>query len=177
MEDYSMMFSVDINSLPLFNRALLIAATHHTINDKCGIPYVMHPVRVSKNVDSPDEKVVALLHDILEDTKVTKQDLINWGFPQEIIEAVEALTFDKKVMTKGQYLRCIKANPIARNVKIADIEDNYSLNRIPNNERIKFFENKTYYSLAYIYLVSDKEDYFDRFEDIEICCTGVTGEN
>jgi len=111
-------------------RAIEIAARAHASQiDKGGEPYIMHPLRVMLTVNTPSERIAALLHDVVEDTPITFEDLIEEGFADEVIEAVRALT-----KTKGESrLEAAKraaANPIARVVKLADLADNMNLTRI-----------------------------------------------
>jgi (p)ppGpp synthase/HD superfamily hydrolase len=84
----------DIND----NSNLLIAAialakkAHQNQFDKAGKPYLNHPIRVMNNVDSYEEKIVAILHDAIEDSDLTLVDLVELKFPIKIIEAIEAIT-------------------------------------------------------------------------------------
>lgn len=92
--------------------------------DKAGDPYILHPLRVMLAVSTPDERIAAVLHDVVEDTDVTCDDLY-WvhGFKSEIVLALAALT-----RAKGEdyldFVQRAKTNAIARAVKIADIRDN-----------------------------------------------------
>jgi (p)ppGpp synthase/HD superfamily hydrolase len=95
--------------------------------DKVGVDYINHPLTVSNNCQSEDEKIVALLHDVLEDTKVTKEDLLLF-FDSYIVEAVCLLTH-KPEDSYMDYLAKIKANPIAKAVKIQDLKHNMDLSR------------------------------------------------
>lgn len=99
--------------------------------DKAGQPYINHPLAVMALVETEPEKIVAVLHDVVEDTAVTLAELREQGFSQEVLVAVEAIT---KVagMSYGDYLEQVKANPIALKVKIADMTQNLDLSRIAN---------------------------------------------
>ncbi|WP_261331571.1 HD domain-containing protein [Maritalea mobilis] len=90
--------------------------------DKAGNPYITHLVRVSASLSDRDARVVALLHDVLEDTATTAEDLAA-KFPPDICAAVEAIT---KRPGEGYdtYLARVAANPISREVKLADMADN-----------------------------------------------------
>ena len=105
-------------------------AAHKGQIDKAGMDYINHPLTVSNNCNSEDEKIVAMLHDVLEDTNVTKDDLLIF-FPEYIVEAIQLLTH-KEEDTYMEYLTRIKNNPIAKNVKIQDLKHNMDLSRIPN---------------------------------------------
>lgn len=107
----------------MYQEALkFIAKAHAGQKRRNGNPYIIHPIRVSQEVKSDVEKVVALLHDVLEDTK-TDYATILATFGPEAAGAVEALTH-RKDEPYMDYLARVKANPIALTVKIADIADN-----------------------------------------------------
>ena len=97
--------------------------------DKSGRPYIGHQLRVMDRVSGDHERMTAVLHDVLEDTHVTKDDLVAAGCPVEVITAVVAIS---KVPGEGQetYLTRVAANPIALTVKFADIADNSSPERL-----------------------------------------------
>lgn len=92
--------------------------------------YIMHPIWVADNVKTDEEKIVALLHDVVEDTKWTLDQLANEGFPKNIIKAVDAVTY-RKGENRYAYLSRCKANPIAKQVKLADLRHNSDLTRLP----------------------------------------------
>lgn len=109
-------------------RAFFIAArAHKGQRDKGGKPYIFHPLNVSLNVKGKDEKIVALLHDVIEDTAYTIDDLK--FFTEDQREALLLLTHDKDIpyMT---YIEAIKKNKIARRVKLADLDQNMKLKRL-----------------------------------------------
>lgn len=113
-------------------RAVELAAKHHVGQvDKGGSPYILHPLAVMLSVDSNDEKIVAVLHDIIEDTSVTADDLRSEGFSEQIIEAILALT-KHKGESRIEAAHRAAANPIARVVKLADVAQNMDISRIPN---------------------------------------------
>ena len=86
-------------------------------------PYIVHPEEVASRVDSPDLKVVAWLHDVIEDTPMTAEDLIDKGIKEDHVEAVILLT-KKKGMSNIEYWEPMKGNPLARKVKVADMLTN-----------------------------------------------------
>ena len=99
--------------------------------DKGGHPYINHLLRVSSKVKGKTAKTVALLHDVIEDTNTTKEDLIKMGFSEEVVGAVYILSRQENETYNEFILRIIESNnPIAINVKIADLEDNMDLSRI-----------------------------------------------
>jgi guanosine-3',5'-bis(diphosphate) 3'-pyrophosphohydrolase len=113
-------------------RAIELAARAHAgQRDKGDQPYILHPLRVMQAVSGEAERIAAVLHDIVEDTSVSFDDLLAEGFSVEVVDAVRALTkFDGE--TREQAAQRIVRNPIARTVKLADIADNMDLSRIPN---------------------------------------------
>lgn len=116
-------------------KAIAIAAEAHNGQvDKNGEPYILHPIRVMLRLNNLNERIVAVLHDVLEDTSVTKEDLIKEGATEQIIEALELVT--KGGIEYGRYLYNIGLNETARKVKLADIADNTDpdrLNKLSNS--------------------------------------------
>lgn len=97
--------------------------------DKAGEPYILHVLRVMHTVEGIKAKTVAAMHDLLEDTKVTEQDLRDAGFDAEIVDAVLALTKGPKE-TRIEAAKRAKINSLAREVKLADNADNMDLTRL-----------------------------------------------
>ena len=114
----------------LTKKALKICFNAH-INqvDKTGLPYVFHPFHLAEQMNSEDEVCVALLHDTVEDTDITFEDLINEGFNDNIINALKLLTHNDDTPYMD-YIYKIKDNPIARIVKLADLYHNSDLTRL-----------------------------------------------
>ena len=109
-------------------RALFIAARGHKgQRDKAGKPYIFHPIKVSLNVKGRDEKIVALLHDVIEDTDYTINDLKFLTDDQR--EALILLTHDEN-MPYMSYSESIKKNKLASRVKLADLGQNMNLKRL-----------------------------------------------
>lgn len=100
---------------------------HHDAVDKSGDPYILHPKRVAERMDTPEEKVVAWLHDVVEDTGVTINTICEM-FGDETAKAVNAIS-RRKGESWSDYLIRVKANPMARAVKISDLIDNSNLGR------------------------------------------------
>lgn len=114
----------------LVKKALEICyKAHEGQYDKGGEPYVKHPVFVAEQMDDEYLVCVALLHDVVEDTEYTLQDLITCGFPDEIIEAVKCITKEKG-MDYMDYIKIVKTNPMATKVKLKDLEHNSDLSRL-----------------------------------------------
>ena len=111
-------------------KAIAIAAyAHEGQVDKGGAAYILHPLRVMMAVEGEYLQIAAVLHDVLEDSEVTVKDLADAGIPQPVILAVIALT-RLPGMSRIDAARMAASNPIARVVKIADLEDNMRLDRI-----------------------------------------------
>lgn len=128
---------------------------HKGAVDRGGKEYIFHPITVALHCQTEDEKVVALLHDVVEDTPITFDDLRK-DFPEYIVEAVDAVTRRKTEKigdARWDYIRRAKANAIARQVKIADLRHNSDLSRIHNPdekdlERVKEYANEIAFLLA-----------------------------
>jgi (p)ppGpp synthase/HD superfamily hydrolase len=97
--------------------------------DKSGRPYIAHPLRVMGAVRDPHERMTAVLHDVVEDTGVTLEDLLAAGCPGEVVDAVAAIS-KRPGEDASAYLARVAANPIALVVKRADIADNMSPERL-----------------------------------------------
>ena len=108
--------------------ATLSRFAHEGQRGKAGAPYYLHPLHVSEHVTTEDEKVVALLHDVLEDTTI-KPETISDLFGDRVLAAVTALTRKQNESYEDFIARAAK-DPIARVVKIADIKHNIDLNRL-----------------------------------------------
>lgn len=110
--------------------ALSIATEAHRGQfDKAGVDYVEHPIYVASQVDSEEEKAVALLHDVIEDSSVTAEELLNAGLPETVVTAVQILS-KKKRQDYQTYLKTVKSNSLARAVKLADLKHNSDLSRL-----------------------------------------------
>lgn len=116
---------------------------HKGQKDKGGNPYILHPIAVMMAVKTIKEKIVAILHDIVEDTKVTLEYLRKEGFDEEIVLAVDALT-RRNEETYDEFLYRIKQNELATRVKIEDIKQNMDLTRIPNPNKNDISRVKKY---------------------------------
>ena len=113
----------------LIKAFFLCVIKHWKQKDRAGKRYIWHPIHVMLNVKGYNEKIVALLHDIVEDTEVTIPDLKNLKFSKEVIEAVDVIT-KKKDQEYFSYLKSIKDNSIAKKVKIEDLKHNSDLKRL-----------------------------------------------
>ena len=102
---------------------------HKNQTDKSGLPYVFHPFHVAEQMRDEKTTIVALLHDVIEDTSYTLQDLRAMGFNQEVLDAIALMTHDNNVPYM-EYVAKIRENPIARTVKLADLRHNSDLTRM-----------------------------------------------
>ncbi len=107
----------------------LCFAAHAGQLDKGGVPYVFHPFHVAEQMEDELSTVVALLHDVVEDTDYTLEDLARMGFPERALSALKLLTHDKRVPYLD-YVAAIRHDPIARAVKQADLRHNSDLSRL-----------------------------------------------
>ena len=111
-------------------KAILIAVeAHQGQKDKAGKPYILHPLRVMFRMASEKERIAAVLHDIVEDTEWTPQALRKAGFSREIVKAVDSLSRRDKE-SYSEFIARVKLHPLARKVKLTDLEDNMDISRI-----------------------------------------------
>ena len=138
-----------------FQIALELAVEKHkNQTDKAGNPYILHPLHVMENVNSKEGKIVASLHDIIEDPDVTEDYLLKIGLSKRIVDAVVALTRSEDIDYQ-EYIKNLSSNPLAKEVKLADLEHNMDLKRLPTLEE-KDLERNRKYQIAYHYLINNK---------------------
>ena len=111
-------------------KAISIAVTvHRGQRDKAGKPYILHPLRLMHKCATEAEMIVAVLHDVIEDTDVTIDHLEREGFDTEVLQALQCLT-----KTKGEhypdFIARVSKNDLARRVKIVDLTDNMDCSRL-----------------------------------------------
>lgn len=115
---------------PLTKKAMKIAFTAHKEQvDKTGLPYIFHPFHLAEQMETEETVCAALLHDVVEDTDMTFEQLTEHGFSDDVMEALRLLTHDDDVPYMD-YVREIKKNPIARAVKLADLRHNSDMTRL-----------------------------------------------
>ena len=130
----------------LTKRAMKLAyEAHHGQVDKGGVPYIFHPYHLAEQMTDEISVCAALLHDVVEDTNVTFEDLEK-EFPEEIIEVLKLLTHDDDE-DYYDYVRRLKDNPIAKQIKLADIAHNSDQTRLIGSDKDtpdvkKYFEKK-----------------------------------
>jgi (p)ppGpp synthase/HD superfamily hydrolase len=112
-------------------RAIAIAsAAHVDQREKAGSPYILHPIRIMLRMNTETEMMVAILHDVVEDTPWTMEQLRGEGFSGEVVDAVDCVT-RRETETYAEFVERARYNPVARKVKIADLEDNMDIRRLP----------------------------------------------
>jgi len=151
--------------------ALRLAVRYHTgQRDKEGEAYLLHLLRVMMSGATPAAKQVGLLHDLLEDTPATLAELRESGLSLEVIDAIEGLTKPNE-MNYSEYIVRLSGNALAREVKLADLRDNYAIHRVPyrvehegeDSDRIQR------YVLAYQFLTNaiDEGEFRERMTDVD----------
>ena len=128
--------------MPTLEDAILMAVeAHRGQKDKAGAANILHPLRVMLYMETETEMMVAVLHDVIEDTKETKKVTIEYlkeaGYSEEVLQAIDCLT-RRDGEEYDQFILRVKPNPLARKVKIADLEDNINLERIADTKEDDF---------------------------------------
>jgi len=130
MESLQPLRSVGMRYTPLTKKALAICFdAHKEQRDKSGAPYVFHPFHLAEQMETEAEICTALLHDTVEDSSYTLDDLRAAGFPEEILDAISLMTHND-AEPYMDYVARIRHNPIARRVKLADLAHNSTLARL-----------------------------------------------
>lgn len=111
-------------------KAISIAVNVHSgVTDKGGSPYILHPLRLMLKFSKEDEMIVAVLHDVIEDTDIAITDFIDLGFSDSVINALQFLSKNSSE-TYQEYIEKISINELARKIKIEDLKDNMDLSRL-----------------------------------------------
>lgn len=135
-----------VNLHDVLTKAILIATMKHAGQiDKGGHPYILHPLTVMANVDTLEQKIIAVLHDVIEDTDVTGEELITLGIPEYLVHSIMLLSKLDKKEDYLKYIKRIKEDKNASEVKKADLKTNMDISRIPNPQekdinRVKKYE-------------------------------------
>ena len=111
--------------------------------DKSGMPYVFHPFHLAEQMADENTTIVALLHDVIEDTEYTLDDLRNFGFAEDVLSAISLMTHADDVPYM-EYVEKIKTNPIAKAVKLADLKHNSDMSRLDRITQIDEERAKKY---------------------------------
>ncbi|MGC9966710.1 MAG: GTP pyrophosphokinase [Syntrophobacteraceae bacterium] len=115
----------------ILEKAIEIALSAHKNQvDKAGQPYILHPLRVMLQMDTEVEQIVAVLHDVLEDSDLSSLSLRERGASQEILTVLDHLTH-RKSESYAEFILRVMQNPIAKKIKLADLWDNMDLRRLP----------------------------------------------
>jgi hypothetical protein len=121
---------IEPEMMPLFDKAVEIATkAHEGQTDKSGKPYIGHVMRVAQRCKTQKSKVIALLHDVIEDTPITPDELKAEGIPTDIVEAVLTLS-RRQDEPYEEYINRVVPHPLCCEVKIADLEDNMDIRRL-----------------------------------------------
>lgn len=122
----------DMQFMDILQKAIQIALEAHKEQvDKTGMPYVGHIMRVMEVGKTVDEKIVGVLHDIVEDTDWTFERLEKEGFPTRVVEAIRCLTKTSEEEPYDDFIQRVQANPLAIQIKINDLTDNMDVRRLP----------------------------------------------
>jgi (p)ppGpp synthase/HD superfamily hydrolase len=114
------------------NRAIEIATkVHKRATDKFGAPYIKHVTRVMNMGQNDNEKIIGVLHDVIEDTQLTFEDLEKEGFSKEVIDALKCVTKISEDEDYAEFINRVKLNPLAVKVKLNDLTDNLDIKRMP----------------------------------------------
>ncbi|MDO4454688.1 MAG: GTP pyrophosphokinase [Eubacteriales bacterium] len=114
----------------LSKKAMIIAYHAHRDHvDKGGMPYIFHPLHLAEQMDTEYSVITALLHDVIEDSDISLEDLKAEGFPEPILEALSLLTHEKQVPYL-EYVQRLKGNELARKIKLADLTHNSDVSRL-----------------------------------------------
>lgn len=116
----------------MFDKAIFIAAREHLgVKDKGGNAYILHPMRIAMRLRTNDEELmsIAILHDVIEDSKLTFEDLLNEGFSERVVAGLRLLTHQKGV-SYDDYIDAMRGNRDALRVKREDLRDNSDITRL-----------------------------------------------
>ena len=115
--------------MPTIEDAIRLALDkHHGQTDKSGAPYILHPLRVMAQMQTDTERIVAVLHDVVEDSDVTLDALRDMGYSEEIVAAIDHLS-RREDESYEQFIQRIKPHPLAVRVKLGDLTDNMDIRR------------------------------------------------
>src|SRR4030042_3566892 len=130
--------------MPTLEDAISFAAkAHRRHKDKAGAVYILNPLRIMLRMKTKDERIVAVLHDVVEDTRYTLEDLRKAGYSGKILRSLGYLT-RRDGEEYEEFIKRVKHNPLARKVKIADLKDNLDLKRIRKPKKRDFIRMEKY---------------------------------
>ncbi len=117
--------------MPTLEDAIALAVeAHRGQRDKAGQTYILHPLRVMMRLETEAERMAAILHDVVEDTPYTLERLRALGYPEEVLGALDCLT-KREGESYEAFIERVRPHPLARRVKLADLEDNMDVRRLP----------------------------------------------
>jgi (p)ppGpp synthase/HD superfamily hydrolase len=118
--------------MPTLEDAIALAVeAHRGQRDKAGQSYILHPLRVMMRLRTEPERMAAILHDVVEDTPYTLERLRALGYPEEVLGALDCLT-KREGESYEAFIERLRPHPLARRVKLADLEDNMDVRRLPS---------------------------------------------
>ena len=143
----------------LLDLAIKIAVdAHYGVVDKSGTPYILHPLTVMDNLDTPRKKMAGVLHDVVEDTDITIQDLRDQGFPEDVLAMVDSVSRKPDGETYWEFIgRCAK-NLDAIDVKAQDLRHNSSWDRVMLLDPENFLSLHKRYGKALMVLMTAKKE-------------------
>jgi (p)ppGpp synthase/HD superfamily hydrolase len=116
--------------MPTLEDAIALAVeAHRGQRDKAGQAYILHPLRVMMRLETEAERMAAILHDVVEDTPYTLERLRELGYPEEVLGALDCLT-KREGESYEAFIERVRPHPLARRVKLADLEDNMDVRRL-----------------------------------------------
>jgi (p)ppGpp synthase/HD superfamily hydrolase len=116
--------------MPTLEDAIALAVeAHRGQRDKAGQTYILHPLRVMMRLETENERMAAILHDVVEDTPYTLERLRELGYPEEVLGALDCLT-KREGESYEAFIERVRPHPLARRVKLADLEDNMDVRRL-----------------------------------------------
>jgi (p)ppGpp synthase/HD superfamily hydrolase len=119
-------------SMPTLEDAIALAVeAHRGQRDKAGQTYILHPLRVMMRLETEAERMAAILHDVVEDTPYTLERLRGLGYPEEVLGALDCLT-KREGESYEAFIERVRPHSLARRVKLADLEDNMDVRRLPS---------------------------------------------
>lgn len=148
------------NQWKMLSTAIALASEkHHGVLDKGGKPYILHVLRVMNAMpeDDPELRQIAVMHDVVEDTDVTFEQLIQMGFSARVVDALVRLTHMPHD-SYTNYIRGINANDDSRQVKLADLKDNSNITRLKGVSE-KDINRMIKYQRSYLYLTGKMSEY------------------
>ena len=132
--------------MPTLEKAISIAIEAHEGDvDKAGSPYILHPLRVMFQMETEEEMIAAVLHDVLEDTAISPDQLKETGFSERVLEALDSVT-KRAGEAYEDFVKRAASDPIGKKIKLADLRDNMDLSRLEritdkDLERLKKYHN------------------------------------